>query len=373
MIGNATAVTLPPSKARFQNGNLERRLAAILAADMVGYSRLVGNDEQGTVARLQTLRDALFMPQIGKFGGRLVKTMGDGLLVEFPSVVDAVECAVAVQESLAESDVDAPEERRIQFRIGINLGDILIDADDILGDGVNVAARLEGLAEPGGICVSGKVFEEVHNKLKIKFEDLGNQEVKNIAEPVHVYRICLGTRLSASAATQSPSKEDIFARLAGTKLPITNESGDLASAYSASGPAKHIFAGKPAASDAVPYTENSHLSQQALSHRDILSAGRLQVIGLGKIREHLGPGWDRVAERVHAAAENIIQKRLTATDMYYRNEEFGYLILFSELTKPEAKIKCALIAEEIVQVLLGDDEVGKTPVIRTIATSFKGA
>src|SRR4051812_6236278 len=150
----------------------ERRLAAILAADVAGYSRLMGIDEVGTARSLREHRvvsDAL----IAGHGGRIVKTTGDGLLLEFASVVDAVECAVAVQAAMAERNADVPQERRMLFRIGINLGDILIEGDDILGDGVNVAARLEGIAEPGGICLSGAAYDQVREKIKLEFCDLG--------------------------------------------------------------------------------------------------------------------------------------------------------------------------------------------------------
>ena len=157
-----------------------RRLAAILAADMVGYSRLMGADEAGTIARQKALRGAAIDPAIAEHGGRIFKTTGDGLLVEFPSVVDAVTCAIAVQTGLAGQETDLPEERRIRYRIGINLGDIVIEGDDILGDGVNVAARLEALAEAGGICISGDVYRQVRTKIDIEFEDLGEQRVKNI-------------------------------------------------------------------------------------------------------------------------------------------------------------------------------------------------
>jgi adenylate cyclase len=169
----------------------ERRLAAILAADMVGYSRLMEADESGTIARQKAHRQELIDPEIAAHNGRIVKTTGDGLLVEFASVVDATECAVVIQRAMAEREKDVPEERRIQYRIGINLGDIVIDGDDILGDGVNVAARLEGLAEPGGICVPRKVIEEVRNKLDVGFEFLGDQSIKNIKKPIPVYRILL--------------------------------------------------------------------------------------------------------------------------------------------------------------------------------------
>jgi TolB-like protein/class 3 adenylate cyclase/Tfp pilus assembly protein PilF len=170
---------------------LERRLAAILAADVVGYSRLVGADEAGTIARLKALRKEFIEPLIGEYRGRMVKLAGDGALVEFASAVDAVECAVAIQNGVAERQAAEPENRRIAFRIGINLGDIIVEDGDILGDGVNVAARLEGLAEPGGICVARTVYNHVRTKLALPFEPMGQHRVKNIAEPVEVWRVAL--------------------------------------------------------------------------------------------------------------------------------------------------------------------------------------
>jgi TolB-like protein/class 3 adenylate cyclase/Flp pilus assembly protein TadD len=170
---------------------VQRRLAAILATDMVGYSRLMEADERGTIARQKAHRNELIDYEIAAHNGRIVKTTGDGLLVEFASVVDATECAVAIQRGIAGREADAPEERRIQYRMGVNLGDIVIDGDDILGDGVNVAARLEGLAEPGGICIPRKVFHEVRNKLDVGYEFAGEQKVKNIETPIPVYRVLL--------------------------------------------------------------------------------------------------------------------------------------------------------------------------------------
>ena len=170
---------------------IDRKLAAILAADVVGYSRLVGDDEAGTIARLRALRKEVIEPLVTDYHGRIVKLMGDGALVEFASAVDAVECAVAIQKSVAEREAAVPEDRRIQFRIGINVGDIIVEDGDILGDGVNVAARLEGLAEPGGICVARNVWNQVKAKLDLGFEPMGEHRVKNIAEPVTVYRVNL--------------------------------------------------------------------------------------------------------------------------------------------------------------------------------------
>jgi adenylate cyclase len=180
---------------------VERRLAAILAADVAGYSRMMGSDEEGTLAALKACRRELVDPKIAEHRGRIVKTTGDGLLIEFPSVVEAVTCALAVQRGMVERNAGVPEDQRIEFRIGINLGDIIIDEGDIYGDGVNVAARLEGLAEPGGICFSAAAHEQVRDRLDIAFDDLGEQQVKNIARPVRTYAVALG----ASSRTALPA------------------------------------------------------------------------------------------------------------------------------------------------------------------------
>jgi class 3 adenylate cyclase len=167
-----------------------RRIAAILAADVAGYSRLIGIDEEGTLARLKVHRRELVDAEIAEHRGRIVKTTGDGLLVEFSSAVDAVRCALAVQRGMAASAAGPPE-RRIQFRVGINVGDVLADGEDILGDSVNIAARLEGIAEPGGICLSAAAYEQVRGKLEIAIADMGEQDLKNIARPLRTYRVVL--------------------------------------------------------------------------------------------------------------------------------------------------------------------------------------
>jgi class 3 adenylate cyclase len=166
----------------------ERRLAAILAADVVGYSRLMGEDEAGTHARLKALRNELVDPTIAAHRGRVVKRTGDGALVEFASVHDAVQCAVAVQRAMAIHNADTAEAQRIEFRLGINLGDIIVEDDDIFGDGVNVAARLEGLASPGGVCVADSVHQMIRSRIDLAFENLGEQRVKNITTPIRVWR-----------------------------------------------------------------------------------------------------------------------------------------------------------------------------------------
>ena len=177
---------------------VERRLAAILAADVAGYSRLMGADEEGTLERLKAHRRELIDPKVRSHRGRIVKTTGDGMLVEFPSIVDAVRCAVEIQRGIIDRNADTPEDKRITFRIGINLGDVIIDGDDIYGDGVNIAARLEALAEPGGICVARTVRNQIRDKLPYPFEDLGEQTVKNIARPVRADAI------SAAAVASTP-------------------------------------------------------------------------------------------------------------------------------------------------------------------------
>ncbi len=210
---------------------VERRLAAILAADVAGYSRLMGVDEEGTLRQSQSASASeLVDPKITEHRGRIVKTTGDGMLVEFVSVVDAVRCAVDIQRGMGERNIGVPQENSIQFRIGINVGDIISDNNDIYGDGVNVAARLEALAEPGGIMVSRNVYDQVRDKLSFGFEDMGEQTVKNIARPIGVHRVSLVESaapisvIGAAAATKTEvSSAD---RPSIAVLPFANMSGD---------------------------------------------------------------------------------------------------------------------------------------------------
>ena len=200
----------------------ERRLAAILAADVAGYSRLIGVDEEGTLDRLRSIRAEVIDPAIAAHRGRLVKTTGDGFLVEFASVVDALRCAVEVQREIADRGADAPADRRIEFRIGIHQGDIVVEDGDIFGDGVNVAARLEALAEPGGICVSARVQEDAAGRLDLAFADLGEQNLKNIARPIRVYRV--GPHKASTPPAQAPLPLPDKPSIA--VLPFQNISGD---------------------------------------------------------------------------------------------------------------------------------------------------
>ena len=216
-----------------------RRLAAILAADVAGYSRLMGNDEEGTLERLKAHRRELIDPKIGEHRGRIVKTTGDGVLAEFASVVDAVRCAAEVQRSMLDREPELPDERRIRFRIGINLGDVIVESDDIFGDGVNVAARLEAVAEPGGICISRMVRDQIRGKLPYPFEDRGEQSVKNIEHPVRVYAL-RPEAIADLPVTSLPSAASITQlsaapRLSIVVLPFTNLSSDQEQQYFADG------------------------------------------------------------------------------------------------------------------------------------------
>jgi adenylate cyclase len=217
-----------------------RRLAAILAGDVAGYSRLMGADEEGTLERLKALRRELVDPQIAEHHGRIVKTTGDGLLVEFASVVDAVRCAVAVQQAMPERNTSVAAENRIELRVGINLGDVIVEGDDLYGDGVNIAARIEALADPGGVFVSNTVHDQVRDRLPFLFEDLGEQQVKNIARPVRVYRV----RDAGGAASPSPPAQPALPlpdKPSIAVLPFANMSGDPEQEYFVDGMVEEII------------------------------------------------------------------------------------------------------------------------------------
>jgi len=218
-------------------------LAAILAADVVGSCRLIGIDEEGTLAQLKALRKTLFDPKIAQHHGRIVKNTGDGALVEFASVVDAVRCADDVQRGVAEQNTNVPQDKRIEFRIGIHLGDIIIADDDIFGDGVNIAVRLEGIAEPGGICISDDAHRQVRGKVESSLEDMGTQTLKNIAEPMRAWRVRIGP--SSSPATKKPTETAQLLALPDKPsiavLPFHNMSGDPEQEYFADGIVEDII------------------------------------------------------------------------------------------------------------------------------------
>ena len=266
---------------------MERRLAAILAADVVGYSRLMEADEAGTLARLKAVRADFIEPTIAKHKGRTVKLMGDGALVEFSSVVDAVECAVAIQRGMAEQDADVREDERITFRIGINLGDVIIDGDDIYGDGVNVAARLEELAKPGGVCVSGTVFEHVSGKADIAFDDMGEREVKNIAKPIQIYAwtdASTATVGRTAAPTDDPPLPD---EPSIAVLPFTNMSGDPEQEFFADGIAEDIITALSKVTNLLVIARNSTFTYkgQAVDVKQVSRDQGVRYVLEGSVRK----------------------------------------------------------------------------------------
>ena len=224
---------------------VERRLAAVLAADVAGYSRLMGGDEEGTLARLKACRKTLVDPAIASHRGRIVKTTGDGMLVEFASAVDAARSAVEIQRNMSAQNAEVPQDIRIEFRIGIHVGDIIIDDNDIFGDGVNIAARLEGIAEPGGVCMSDDAYRQIRGKVEIVWDDLGPQTLKNIAEPMRAWRVQLGDQSALKTQLRSlagratalllPDKPSIAV------LPFQNMSGDPEQEYFADGMVEDII------------------------------------------------------------------------------------------------------------------------------------
>src|ERR1700730_13014870 len=227
--------------------HVERRLAAILAADVVGSCRLIGIDEEGTLAQLKALRKTLFDPKITDHRGRIVKNTGEASLVEFASVVDAVRCAVEIQRCMAEQNIDVPQVKRIEFRIGIHVGDIIIEDDDIFGDGVNIAVRLEGIAEPGGVSISDDAHRQIRGKVEITFEDMGSQSLKNIAEPMRAWRVRIGPSSSPAMLRKPPTETAQPLALPDKPsiavLPFTNMSGDPEQDYFADGMAEEIITG----------------------------------------------------------------------------------------------------------------------------------
>jgi TolB-like protein/class 3 adenylate cyclase len=255
------------------NARVERRLTAILAADVAGYSRLIGEDEEGTLVALRALRRELIDPKIAEHRGRIVKTTGDGLLVEFASVVDALRCASEVQGVMTERNADVAAEKRIEFRVGIHQGDIVVEDGDIFGDGVNVAARLEALAEPGGICVSARVHEDVAGRLNLSFEDMGEQSLKNIARPVRVYRIT-APRPSQPHAGETPAVQLALPdKPSIAVLPFQNMSGDPEQEYFADGMVEEIITALSRIRWLFVIARNSSFTYKG-QHVDIKQVGR---------------------------------------------------------------------------------------------------
>ena len=224
------------------DNRVERRLAAILAADVAGYSRLTGSDEEGTHVRLRDRLRGLADPKISEYRGKVVKHTGDGVLAEFGSVVDAVRCAIEVQRGMAEQNATIPQVKRIEFRIGIHVGDIIVDDNDIFGDGVNIAARLEGIAEPGGVCISDDAQRQVRGKVDFAFEDMGPQNLKNIVEPMRAWRLSMNASGSATAPMEPPveSPPPLPDKPSIAVLPFQNMSDDAEQEYFADGMVEEI-------------------------------------------------------------------------------------------------------------------------------------
>ena len=274
---------------------VQRRLAAILAADVVGYSRLIEHDEAGTVAALKAWREASLEPLLAEHEGRIVKTMGDGVLVAFASAVNAVACAVALQQGLAAAGQDVPENRRLVLRIGVSLGDLIIDGDDLFGDGVIIATRLESLAEPGGILISGSVSEQVQNKLQIGLEDLGPRDLKNMSKPIRVLRVTAAEALPDSRATpRAPRSKPSIA-----VLPFTNLGGEIEQQYFSDGVTEDII------------TELSRYRSLLVIARNSSFQFRGPTVDLGAVRQRLGVKYivegsvRRSADRLRVTAQLI--------------------------------------------------------------------
>ncbi|TIL19876.1 MAG: adenylate/guanylate cyclase domain-containing protein [Mesorhizobium sp.] len=261
---------------------MEQRLAAILAADMAGYSRLMEADESGTLARLRTHRIELVDPAIAKNKGRIIKTTGDGMLVEFQSVTDAVKCAVEIQQRMKRRNSDVPQERRIEFRIGINLGDIIFDDDDIFGDGVNIASRIEQLADVGGICVTAAVATQIADRLEIAMEDLGEKTLKNISRPVRLYRIGFDSAvLPEVEAKRSISKPTIVV------LPFNNMSGDPEQEFFADGLTEDIITELSRHHELFVISRNSSFvyKNRAVNVREVAEKLDVQYLVEGSVRK----------------------------------------------------------------------------------------
>ncbi|MEI3855443.1 MULTISPECIES: adenylate/guanylate cyclase domain-containing protein [Ensifer] len=277
---------------------MEQRLAAVLAADMAGYSRLMEADEAGTLARLRTHRIELIDPAIAKNKGRLIKTTGDGMLVEFQSVTDAVKCAVEIQQRMKRRNSDVPEDRRIEFRIGINLGDIIFEDDDIFGDGVNIAARIEQLADVGGICVTAAVATQVADRLELPIEDLGEKILKNISRPVHLYRIGPEGVILPASPDEADAKR-VVCKPTIVVLPFDNMSGDPDQEFFADGLTEDIITALSRRHELFVISRNSSFvyKNQPVNAREVAARLGAQYLVEGSVR--------KIGERVRVTVQLI--------------------------------------------------------------------
>ncbi|MGH6933175.1 MAG: adenylate/guanylate cyclase domain-containing protein, partial [Dongiaceae bacterium] len=280
---------------------VQRRLTTILAADVVGYSRLMEQDEAGTMALLRARRHDVLMPAVARQGGRVFKVMGDGVLIEFTSVVNAVECAIDLQKAWQAQNADLPAHQHILLRIGINLGDVMVEGNDLYGDGVNLAARLESLAEPGGICVSGDVYRQVRSKLQMQFQDLGDQKVKNIVGPVHAYRVQAGDAglVPAESPEIHPSASGLPNKPSIAVFPFANMSNDPEQEYFADGLAEDLITDLSKVPGLLVIARNSSFAYKG-KHADIRSVAKdlgVRYVIEGSVR--------RAADRIRINAQLI--------------------------------------------------------------------
>src|SRR5881397_2693486 len=278
---------------------MERRLTAILAADVVGYSRLMGTNEAGTLAAIKALQTDFIDGKIAEHHGRTVKLTGDGMLVEFPSVVSAVACAADVQRGMRDRNADVPQERRIEFRIGVNLGDVIVEGEDIFGDGVNVAARLESIAKPGGIMISGSVRDHVGDRLDLAFEDMGEQNLKNIERPIRVYSVALNKPAARDTKDAVPAQREQLERPSIAVLPFNNMSGDPEQEYFSDGITEDIITDLSKVSGLFVVARNSSFAYKRKAV-DIRTVGR----ELG-VRSVLEGSIRRAGNRIRITAQLI--------------------------------------------------------------------
>jgi adenylate cyclase len=263
----------------------QRRLAAILAADVVGFSRLMEQDEAGTMALLRRRRETVLVPVVAQHGGRVFKLMGDGVLIEFTSVVNAVKCAVDLQKAMQAQNAGMPAQQQVVLRIGINLGDLIVEGSDLYGKGVNLAARLEALAEPGGICVSGDVYRHVR-VLHLDFQDLGEQRVKNIAEPVHAYRVQTGDRPGAAEAMGVARPAPVPpTKLSIAVLPFANLSGDAEQEYFADGISEDIITALSKLSQLFVIARNSSFTFKGKNVQEVSKNLGVRYVLDGSVRK----------------------------------------------------------------------------------------
>jgi adenylate cyclase len=309
---------------------MERRLAAVLAADMAGYSRLMGIDEVGTLARLRTHRIELIDPSIAKNHGNIIKTTGDGMLVEFQSVADAVKCAVEIQARMKRRNSDVPEDGRIQFRIGINLGDIIFQDDDLFGDGVNIAARIEPLAEIGGICVTAAVYDQVADRIDVAFEDLGDKSLKNINRPIRVYRVVIGDPPVAGAA--QPANAQALVKPTVAVLPFANMSGDAEQEFFVDGLTEDIL------------TELSRRHELFVISRNSSFVYKGQAVNIPEVAKTLGAQY-LVEGSVRKAGERLritVQLIDTASDSHIWAEKYDRKL--DDIFEIQDEVTAAIVA-----------------------------